>query len=55
MRFQQTLANADKKHIRPPLYRYFPRIDEFSDEAVEPEEGRTDPRDTWIRRRRPSA
>ena len=33
------------KHIRPPLNRYFPRIEEHRNEDVGPEEGRADPQE----------
>ena len=33
------------KHVRPPSNMYIARIDELSDEAAGPEEGRADPQE----------
>ena len=43
------------KHVRPPPSKYFTRIDELRKEDVGPEEGRANPQEARIRRRRSSA
>ena len=52
---EDTSSRGRESTSRPPPWTYIARIDEHMKEAVEPEEGRADPQETWIRRRRTSA